>query len=270
MPAPGEAYRLEGRHERQEAQERVIFWDPGTVNLKQIVDPGAKIDSTTRDTTNTVTTELREGLLLGKITSTGALKQYDGDATDGTQFPHGVLVDAINMLDSQNTARDRRARVARGGCVMAAYIIGLDAKARAYMFGSFWFDDDFWGNRNPFPGCVAKTADYTITAADMRKGLRFTNRGAAQHINFTLPAPFHGGCVEIFGEQSHPFGIVGAAAGDLVGPNNANADSIAFATEGNIVGSSFEIYANSDASKWLVKVNESNPSATVTVDSSSG
>lgn len=253
----GSGYREPGVHERTEAQERSIFWDPGNRRDQSLAQIGT-IDSTCTDPTNTADSiyNLREGLILGKITASGNYKQYSPTAVDGTQFPEVVLLAPVPMRDINGTVRARQAPVAMGGYVIAAMLPNLDSRVRGYFFGRFYFDDDHFGNRNPFPGCVDKATDYTLTAEDMRRGIIFTNRGCgANEVNFFLPAPFPGGYTKIFGAENHGYSVVAQGAGQLVGPGVAEGESISI-EGGDVAGTSITVFANAQGDRWLCEVNE--------------
>jgi hypothetical protein len=52
---------------------------------------GAILDSTTVDSRSSTTSDLQEGLVLGKITSTGKLVHYDPAATEGVMRAAAVV-----------------------------------------------------------------------------------------------------------------------------------------------------------------------------------
>src|SRR5262245_32110794 len=59
-----------------------------------------------RDAGNTVTTLLRSGLLLGKITASGLLKEWNPTGTDGSEVIYGVLGGMLHA--QQNAANQQR------------------------------------------------------------------------------------------------------------------------------------------------------------------
>lgn len=69
--------------------------------------------STTVDAGNTGerTTKLRSGLVLGKITATGANQNKyaacDEDSSDGSEAAKGILLHKVDMLDEDGQAGDR-------------------------------------------------------------------------------------------------------------------------------------------------------------------
>ena len=214
---------------------------------------GATIDGATRDAAASPTSVLRVGLLLGVVTSSKKWKQYDPTATDGTQVARGILATpALRTVDIDGSNQDKAAAVIVGGPVVASKLYNLDALARAHMYNRFIFDDDLAGNMFGWRQVIAKTANYTVTAAD--NGTIFTNQGAAGAVNFTLPTIARGLKFRFFVEADQNLTITAAAADTLVVFNDAAADSIAFSTASEKIGGCFEVIANADATKWLVFV----------------
>jgi hypothetical protein len=99
---------------------------------------------------------------------------------------------------------------------------------------------------------VAKTADYTITAAD--SGKIFTNRGAAGAVNFTLPtvaAGFDGVEVTIMAVvAAQTVTVTAQTTGQLIMYNDAAGNSVAFSTTNEIIGGSLR--AVCDGTSWLI------------------
>lgn len=215
---------------------------------------GGVIDAATVDAGASPTYRVRRGLLLGKITATGKWTQFSDTATDGSQVAQGILMIDLRMSDvlSGSTA-DRNAWIMVSGPVIASKVVGLTQKARADMFGRFVFDDDFVGNRFGWKDVVAKTSDYTVTAAD--NGTLFTNGGASGAVVFTLPTIAKGLRYRFFVEADQNVTVTAGTADTLVVFNDAAADSIAFSTSSEKIGGSVEVVANAAATKWLVMVN---------------
>lgn len=103
------SFGIPGHTEARYSQDREILW--GSPQERQVLRTGAVIDSTAVDAGSSPTTVLRRGLLLGKVTATGNLKQYDSAAVDGTEDVYGVLDVELNMLDNLGQAIDRDAPV---------------------------------------------------------------------------------------------------------------------------------------------------------------
>lgn len=223
---------------------------------------GGMLMSTTVDAGNTPTTELRPGLLLGRVTATQKLNVWNPTAVDGTEFIWGVLMIG-HAMSPFGTALDKwSGPVLIGGCLKAASIVipgqaaaGISGKAlehlvRNQLFGRFVLDDNFnSGLAATWRTIQAKTADYTITEAD--NGTLFTNRGAGGAVNFTLPATAekmlrYG--VYVAADQSVT--VTAGTADTMVVFNDAAADSVALSTAGDKVGALIEIIG--DGTGWLV------------------
>lgn len=96
----------------------------------------------------------------------------------------------------------------------------------------------------------AKTADYSVLAADC--GTTFTTRGAAGAVNFTLPATSTisaGWWARFFNVADQDMIVTAATADTMVVFNDPTADSIAFSTTGEQVGSGVEVVW--DGTGWL-------------------
>ena len=137
------------------------------------------------------------------------------------------------------------------GPIQASKVYGLDYLARAHLHGRVLFDDDFVGNQSGWRGVVAKTADYTVTAAD--NNTIFTNRGASGTVIFTLPTIALGLRFRFYCEADQTVTLTAATADTIVTHNDLAADTVSIAggTNAKKIGASIEIYANDNASKWL-------------------
>lgn len=162
------------------------------------------ISGAARDAGNTVTTLLRSGLLLGKVTATGLLKEWSPTGTDGSQDIHGVL--GAMLLAQQSGSNQQRyvGFVQIGGNLYSDRIIipgnaaeGIVGDANEFAVISqlrrrFLFDRHLTQLQTPLAGnrLIAKTADFTIVNAD--NGRHFTNIGASGTIIPTLPTAARG------------------------------------------------------------------------------
>jgi hypothetical protein len=245
-----------------ETAERNILWG----RREQMVEEGVVIGSAAVDSGNTPTTQLRAGLILGKKDSDGLYYAYDPDATDGTQFAEGVLLEGLNMLDPSGTAVARTASILVGGRLRAAGLVNVDAQARAQMTatGRFIFDDDVPCAAGFLlrPRQVApKATHYTVVAAD--NGTLFLATAAA---NFTLPAPAVGLSFMFAQTADADMAILSAgSADDIVHKGDAAADSVTFNTAGQKIGScaiATAVYTAAGTLKWLV-LNLGGTTATV-------
>jgi hypothetical protein len=239
-----------GIQEAVETFEREICWG----KWEQLRTTSAQIDATTIDPTNTPTSILRPGLLLGRIAATGKLVHYDGDATDGSDVAVAALTQPFSMVDVGGTTRELFVNVLIGGPVKAGMLYGLDIQARKQLAGNFLFDDEAANGRfSNYLRQRAKTADYTVTSADDR--VLFTTKGASGAVIFTLPAPtlaLKGMLVGFFSEANQNMTINCASNDVLVTFNDLEADSVAFSTADQKIGAFVEATPNFDGTKWLI------------------
>jgi hypothetical protein len=102
---------------------------------------------------------------------------------------------------------------------------------------------------------VAKTADYTVTAARDENGTLFTNRGAGGAVIFTLPpassryAGWHFRFRTVAGQNVT---VKPSAVDTLLVFNDATADSLAASTADELIGALIE--AECDGTVWAASV----------------
>lgn len=261
-------YGLPGASAVYETQEKNIVWDLGQ-GIPNAWRTSETIVSTALDAGNTPTNLLRPGLLLGKVTSTGKLKEWNPAGTDGSQVVYGVLARGMFMADFSATAVDRYMGYCYvGGPVKAGNLLvpgqstwGMGSTipaadlARSQMRGRFVFDDDL-PNRNSFLGgpvrYTAKTEDYAVLYTDAGSLLHTT--GAVAGVTFTLPAltARAGMVVEFFNTVDVTMTIASAAADGLIVTGDLAASSIAFDVGGEKIGARCRAELLPDASKWLI------------------
>lgn len=215
---------------------------------------GGNLSGAARDSGNTPTTILRPGLLLGRISASGKLTNYSPTATDGSNYVEAVLMSSFRMQDLDASNIDRLVWILVGGPVQASKLINLDHVARSQMRGRFTFDDDFANTRGyqDFHRETAKTADYTVVAADA--GTLFTTTGAAGAVNFTLPALAAGlGPFGFLNTVDQNLTVTSAAGDDIVTDGDAAADSVAFSTASHKIGGFVKFWVNAAGTKWYME-----------------
>jgi hypothetical protein len=119
---------------------------------------GAVVDSTSSDPGNTGNTGvLRPGLIMAQVTSTGKWKPFVAGATDGTQFPKGVLFTAGLAMGSPTNDRFLASILVGGVALYSSALViaadtsyglaqtGAGATVRKYFAFAFQFADD-WMN----------------------------------------------------------------------------------------------------------------------------
>lgn len=210
---------------------------------------GVVISSAARDSGSSPTTDLRHGLVLGKITSSGLYTNYSATATDGSQVAQGVLLEPRSVLSFDGTATNVVAPVLFAGYLKASELTGIDYLARRQLATRFIFDDyPTLPTTGPF-SVVAKTANYTLTAADV--GKCFTNTGAAGAVVFTLPTAAPGYVFEFFVTANQTVTIT-APSGKLIAFNNAAATSAAWSTSNEKIGQSARVIMNDAGDKYML------------------
>lgn len=212
------------------------------------------LDSTTVDAGSSPTTQVRAGLVLGRITSTGAYVHYSASATDGSQTACAVLCDPVAMLDASGTAESKLGpRIMVAGNLKAGNLIGLDGTARRQLAQHFLFDDELDGRG--FLGVgprreITKTTDYTVTTAD--NGALFTSTASGALV-FTLPAVAKGLVFEFLNLVNQNMTITATAA-VIVALNSAGSTNVAFSTSSQKIGARIRLEANAAGDKWLATI----------------
>jgi hypothetical protein len=237
------------------ARHPMLLWAPGQIS-SGLLDP-----------TNTPTTTVRPGLVLGIISATGSWTNYSPTATDGSQVAMGVLGVGLPMLDPfTNTTQAKVWGVIVGGPVQAAKLIGLDLQARADMTPYFRFDDfatvPSGGFRFPWSNFASKAAAYQILASD--NFTIFDNTGAVGSVVLTLPPIANGYCFGVRVQADQTLILASSEGANMIALNNAVANSVAFSTGSQKIGGAFMVYSNPAGTKWIV-INESAGSNTITV-----
>jgi hypothetical protein len=234
--------------------------------LDQQIYLATVIDGSSRDAGNTNFADvLRPGLLLGKVTSgadAGKLKQWNPDATDGTQKIVGVLMSAQKM-QLMGTDQDRyMGYILFAGCVKATGLViasstsdgivghALEYVIRRQMAMAFRFDDDPAGY---VPGQVSNLVTADKTLLESEAGQLFVTNGTGA-ITFTLPAtPKRGLEYTFYNAVDQNMTITCATTDILVVYNDIAADSVALSTASEKVGGSFRVIGT--GTKWLVIPN---------------
>jgi hypothetical protein len=163
----------------------------------------AIVDKDTVDAGNDPTTQLRTGLAMGVITSTGQFTHWNPYATDGSEYLVGFFIDAID-LSFGGTTKERLSAIVVKGNIKAANVLipgeadyGIADKTYEFLLreqchGRFLFDDDL--------GRYMTVKEYTIAAATtaltvtkaQNKTIFVTDTALAADCTLTLPAPVPG------------------------------------------------------------------------------
>lgn len=220
------------------------------------------IDGSARDAGNTNFTDvLRPGLLMGKITSgadVNKFKQWNPDATDGSQKICGILLSAQKMQLLNNDYDRATGYILFAGNIKASGLMvasssssgiagtALEWMIRRQLAQSFRLDDDPSGY---FPGqnVANATADTTVTEA--MAGTMFVTAGTGA-LTFTLPSPKRGLEYSFYNAVDQNMVITCATTDVLIAYNDIAADSVALSTASEKVGGSFRVIGT--GTKWLV------------------
>lgn len=221
-----------------EDSKEILWW-----GLRDLVVclPGIIVNTARWNNASSDQTVLPQGLLLGKIRSTGFLKEWEPTATDGSEDIFGVLAHEQNMTNI-GTDIDRMASVIVGGPLKPSgfYIDetlarGINGHAqelliRTQLQNRAIFDDNpemtsFGGWRST----KDKTADYTIVEAD--HDTLFTNLAAAGEVTFTLPTPREGFRAGFFVAVGNKITVVAASGTPIIADGDATRDTIDLAPE---------------------------------------
>lgn len=236
---------------------RAVTWGPQAL---QVTESGLII-STTTDAGNTPTTLLRPGLLLGRITASKKFKAWSPSAVDGSQFIAGVLLPDLNMTIAGVATDQFHGMILRSGCVKACdLLIGGEADygisgttseylVRSQMASRFLIDDSLHSFRSPYRKIIDCTADRTIDETENH--CLFTNLGASGTVIFTLPATAKEGLVyTFFGAANQTLTVASGTADKIITNADLAADSVSFATSGEIIGAGMQFVGRADG-LWM-------------------
>ena len=225
------------------------------------------IASTATDQGVSPSTNLRQGLLMGKD-SNGEFTQFDPDQDDtavGTKKCEAVLLKSLSMLGVGGSAEDKYpGQLLVSGIIDPSKLVVAESATRgivghAYEFhirkqlaasGNFIFEDQpqecslmSWKYE------AAKTADYTLVEGE--RDVLWTNEGDADAINFTLPTTAKKDLAYYFyvvADQS--LTVTAGTADTMITINDVAADSVAFSTSSQKIGGALACIG--DGAKWKV------------------
>ncbi len=259
------AYSMPGQGTVRETYENQFWFG----ERHQQMWTGMLLSGASRDTGNTsYTTVLRTGLLMGMVTATKKIKEWNPTGTDGSQYILGVLDIGISPQRLGSDADKWLAYLMVGGTIKADRLLipgnttlGISGETyeyeiRAQLHRRFLFSDAWSGNpmggftsiRNLTATDITNDA-HTVTYAE--NNTLFTTYGGDGAFTFTLPAsPKHGLHYGFYNAVDQSMTVASASSSDnIVAFNDAAADSIAFSTTGEKLGGYFEVFGN--GSKWL-------------------
>lgn len=194
---------IPGMHDDRFTDEAQFLWG----RWDQVEYVQAVLSSSATDPGSSPTTQLRAGLAVGKITSSGKLTAWNPYATDGSNFLIGFLVDAIDLSYLGSTKERLWAVVVKGNikaswvCIPGGTIAsasdftrGISGKYYEYLLreqahGRFLFDDDLGASQVIKEYTIpAATTNLTITAGQTNT-VFVTDSALAASCTVVLPAP---------------------------------------------------------------------------------
>ena len=239
-----------------------LLWG-GDESRIQVLRKDAWISSVMVDAANTPTTDIRKGLLLGKITASNKLVQWDPVAVDGTQELDCVLDEELKMLDGNGTAVDHFAKAilvaplkASALRIKGAALVGhadeFLARRMLHESGCRLDDDPQGFLAGVRRRTVKKITNYTVLSSDNGTIFQLDTAAGA----FTLPALKAGLNFEFVNLADFNMSVVSAEGDNMVGGNDASIDSVAWSTASNKIGARVRVQGVYVASvlKWLAEV----------------
>jgi len=252
------AFGLPSVQSALETSENVFWWG----RFEQEAFIGSIIDGSARDAGNTGYTDvLRPGLILGRITASGKLKEWNPAATDGTEHIYGILGYSQKMQRMGANADRWIGWVYAWGFLKADRILvpgttafGISGNASEYLIRAqltkrFTFSDQLEGNSfGGYRSVQAFTGDHVCL--ESQHDVLFTNRGASGEVEFTLPTTPKEGLRYGFYVAADQNIIINAATNKMITFNDADADNVKLNTSSEKLGGFIECYG--DGTSWLV------------------
>ena len=253
-----------GAGDAVETSEREIFWG-GDWGKGQILTASASYSSTLADAGNTPTTDIRPGLLVGKITSSGELAAWDADNNDGTQNIWGVNFLDLRMIDFNATASDRVAPVCFRaplkasqlliqGTALTSHVDEYLARRQLHALGCILDDDPqgFLAGAGSRVAHVTGTTD--VLTGDENGTTLFYNNAAS--VTVTLPTIAAGLEYTLMRVGDEELVIASAEGDNIISVNDLSADSVTFTTANEHLGTGVRVRGVyvSTTLKWIVEV----------------
>ena len=216
-----------------------------------------QISGAARDAGNDVTTILRPGLLLGKITSSNLMKEWNPNGTDGSERIAGVLGSDLSVqILAANAPKFTGNVLLSGGLKAASLLIGGNASygiasdsyeilAREQLAAlGFKLDDkpNFPAGGYPYRKVITATS-MTLTVADHATMFVMNQSGA--HI-VTLPVMVPGFRAKFYQLADQSLTLTSNPADTLVAFNDSAADTVALSTSSEKIGGCFEVIGHYD------------------------
>lgn len=246
------AFGLPGFQNIKETYEAELRWGSG---LGEFLD--ARVAGAARDTGNSPTTVLRQGLPLGKLTADGKLYQWNPQAEDGRELLFGFLVVDHKVTDSDGIDRDLMTTVLVAGPVRGNKLLvpgnaaagSLTVEMKSQMKFRYLLDTDITFANSFGSVVVAKQADYTVPLAE--NFYTYTNEDATNIVVFTLP-PVQKGLHYWFYAVENVAMSVRAGTGEFITRyGDKFAKQVVIDELGEITGNCVEVISNDGGNRWL-------------------
>lgn len=214
----------------------------------------ATILSSALDAGNTVTTVLRGGLLLGRVTATGKFKEWNPTGTDGSEVLVGILPAPLSMLDA-GTGADRYTYVLVGGNLLSDRLIvpgqgteGIVGDAQEFNIVNQLVDRGFKLDRHIHMGSPRNFRPRYMTAAEVTAdaitvltsdhGRTFDLSAADATTTVTLPLPQKGLTFHVVssGGQTTTIALTATSYLCIAGSNTATSLSLTIGESATFVG----------------------------------
>lgn len=239
-----------------------LYWG-GDESRIEILRKDALYDSTMLDAGAQIPSTVRAGLLVGALAANGRLKQWDPEATDGTQHLFGVNPHENRMIDQfgQPVGRFPPVVVKAPLKASALLILGDALKGHDYEFlarKALWemgcrLDDDAQGF---LAGYARRTFIVTATGniETSQNGGIFICKGSGAR-TLTLPAIKPGLVYEFRNFVNQNLTINTQAADKIVHVNSLVRDSLTFSTASQLIGGYLRFEAVLDGADpiWVVQ-----------------
>lgn len=243
------------------SQDSELFWG-GDESRIEVLRVDGIVDSSAEDAGSSPTSVLRKGLLLGKMTASGKLKEWDLASTDGSETLHSVLpvelttIDRVSLLVVDRfgpvvvKAPLRASRLLYKGTALVGSAAEYAARVALAKFGCRLDDDPQGLLAGPATRDATVTATGAITAS--QSGTVFSCAGAAAR-TLTLPTLIPGLHYRFINTVGQNLTIASAEGDNIAGLNDLSMDSITFSTANQLIGATLDIYSGYVAGtlKWI-------------------
>lgn len=243
-------------------QTTQLFWG-GDESRLQILRYDAQIASATVDSGSTPTNVVRGGMLLGKITASGKLKEWNPDGSDGSEVLWAVNEFEQRMVDYLGTAQDRftgvivqaplkASALLIEGATLVGHVDEYLARRQLHQMGCRLDDDPQGFLAGAAPRRSVKITNYTVLGSD--NGTLFVAKTA--DATFTLPAIKAGLTFEFMRLDDFELVVASAEGDNIIVGNDASADSITFTTAGQQIGARVKVTGEyvDGTLKWVVEL----------------